>query len=515
MSKGKINLNKIESIQISNFLLKKDIKSKLIEETYLNNQQDKLKQQYNNFINIFIEDLFNIINQQILTCSQIYESTEETKMENLIINNKTISFNMIINFFDKIFSLLKERLKLKNFHKMLSSNNVSGIRKIKNYIDNNNGRFSCNNKTYLRDSKISSNLEEKYFKKKFNKTNSNKIQNNIQSKSKNIKNNSINCFTISSNNISCSSKNIFSHKNNCAPEKKKNLKSYYINLNNLKENDGKDIEIYIKPNKSKKFESGTGSFSTNDPSQIEKKDNKQVNENNNYNNHIIFIKQIYRGCSSNYIKKYKDYLNNDKKKRNSFNKKIIINKKSIEESKMQLKNIREKSKEKELNLNEIIIKNKTKNYRPFKPRNHKHSHTCKLDIKNEINNNENFQNLTQRIEKTNYYNDNNNNENDINKLENTLSEKILYDFNKTEVIKSNDNILIKSYDTKFNDNNFEKIEMVESKDHEYNEINPFTIEPNNTISLSNNNVKTNLIEKEKLEENLFNNKNYIKKDSSS
>ena len=54
MSKGKINLNKIESIQISNFLLKKDIKSKLIEETYLNNQQDKLKQQYNNFINIFI-----------------------------------------------------------------------------------------------------------------------------------------------------------------------------------------------------------------------------------------------------------------------------------------------------------------------------------------------------------------------------------------------------------------------------------------------------------------------------
>ena len=511
MKKGKINLNKIESIQISNFLLKKEIKSKLLKETYLNSQQEKNKKQYINFINTFIEDLFNIINQQILTYSQIYESTEDSKMEILIINNKNICFNMIINFFDKIFTLLREKFKYKTFKKILSSNNISGIRKYNNYIDKNDERISCNNRTYLKENEIKTNLEEKYFTKKLNKTNLKNIQNSIQLK--NIKNNNKNNLMINSNNnLSNSSKNIFIHKNNCIPEKNSNLNNLYFNLNNLNDNDGNDIEIYIKPNKSKKFENGTRSSSTNDPSHMEKKENKQIKENNNYNNHIIFIKQIYTGCSSNSIKKYKDYLNTDKKKKNSFNKKIIINKKSIEDSKIQLKNIKKKSKEKERNLNEIIIKNKSKNYKPFKPRNHKYSHSCKLEINNNIYNNENFQNLTTRIEKTNYNNDNNIIENDINKHENTLSEKILYNFNNTEVLKSNNNILIKSYESKFNDNNFGKIEKVKSRDHNFNDINLLIHEPSFISSFSNN-TKTNLIEKENIENYTFQNKNYINKDT--
>jgi len=85
--KENINFNKLESIQMCNFLMKKEITTKLIEDTNLNNQTQKQKQKYKNFINIFIEDLFNIINQQILTYAQIYESIEEEKIENLIINN--------------------------------------------------------------------------------------------------------------------------------------------------------------------------------------------------------------------------------------------------------------------------------------------------------------------------------------------------------------------------------------------------------------------------------------------
>ena len=93
MKHVKIDFNKLETIQMCNFLMKKELTSKLIEDIDLNNKTQKYKQKYKFFINFFIEDLFNIMNQQILTYTQIYESIDESKVENLIFNNKNISFN--------------------------------------------------------------------------------------------------------------------------------------------------------------------------------------------------------------------------------------------------------------------------------------------------------------------------------------------------------------------------------------------------------------------------------------
>ena len=104
-------------------------------------------------------------------------------------------------------------------------------------------------------------------------------------------------------------------------------------MNKLNDSEGKDIEVFIKSNKTKKneyehFLTGKKEFSI-----ISKKNSKKYN-GNNYNNNIIFIKHIYKGCNSSSAKKYRDYLN----KKNSFNCKIKINKKSIENSKNKLNN---------------------------------------------------------------------------------------------------------------------------------------------------------------------------------
>ena len=57
-----MKLSKLESIQMSNFLMKKELSSYLEEK----NQFQFSKKKNNIFITNFIEDLFNIINQQII-----------------------------------------------------------------------------------------------------------------------------------------------------------------------------------------------------------------------------------------------------------------------------------------------------------------------------------------------------------------------------------------------------------------------------------------------------------------
>lgn len=445
MKDEKINFSKLESIQMCNFLMKKEIKTKLIEDIDLNNQNQKLKQKYKTLLNFFIEDLFNIINQQILTYNQIYESNEESKMENLILNNKTISFNMIINFFNKIYSLLKEKIKNNNLSRNHISNKSSDFKKYSNLIEKNLSGTSSNDKTNFKMT-YTNNIEENYYKKKY-KTNLNTMHNSIQSSQKNSKKNS---RKNSSNNI----KNIILNKNSYNNKsflnykikqinKSNNIKPYYMNLNKLKDADEKEIEIFIKTQKSKKFEGGKSTT----PTEISKKETKLSNRNN-YNNHIIVIKQIYKGFNSSSAKKYKDYLNKEMNKKNSFNKKIKINKISIENSKIHLKNIKGKKKdiEKEFTLNDIKIKN----YKPFKPRN-KYIQINKIDINSDINNG--YVNLTQRFDKSNY--DNIDINNAINKYQNISSEKIIQNYKNTEPGTNNINkdIINSSYLNK-TDNNY-------------------------------------------------------------
>ena len=445
MKDEKINFSKLESIQMCNFLMKKEIKTKLIEDIDLNNQNQKLKQKYKTLLNFFIEDLFNIINQQILTYNQIYESNKESKMENLILNNKTISFNMIINFFNKIYSLLKEKIKNNNLSRNHISNKSSDFKKYSNLIEKNLSGTSSNDKTNFKMT-YTSGVEENYYKKKY-KTNLNTMHNSIQSSQKNSKKNS---RKNSSNNI----KNIILNKNSYSNKsflnyktkqinKSNNIKPYYMNLNKLKDADEKEIEIFIKTQKSKKFEGGKSTT----PTEISKKETKLSNRNN-YNNHIIVIKQIYKGFNSSSAKKYKDYLNKEMNKKNSFNKKIKINKISIENSKIHLKNIKGKKKdiEKEFTLNDIKIKN----YKPFKPRN-KYIQINKIDINSDINNG--YVNLTQRFDKSNY--DNIDINNAINKYQNISSEKIIQNYKNTEPGTNNINkdIINSSYLNK-TDNNY-------------------------------------------------------------
>ena len=479
MKDEKINFSKLESIQMCNFLMKKEIKTKLIEDIDLNNQNQKLKQKYKTLLNFFIEDLFNIINQQILTYNQIYESNKESKMENLILNNKTISFNMIINFFNKIYSLLKEKIKNNNLSRNHISNKSSDFKKYSNLIEKNLSGTSSNDKTNFKMT-YTNNIEENYYKKKY-KTNLNTMNNSIQSSQKNSKKNS---RKNSSNNI----KNIILNKNSYNNKsflnykikqinKSNNIKPYYMNLNKLKDADEKEIEIFIKTQKSKKFEGGKSTT----PTEISKKETKLSNRNN-YNNHIIVIKQIYKGFNSSSAKKYKDYLNKEMNKKNSFNKKIKINKISIENSKIHLKNIKGKKKdnEKEFTLNDIKIKN----YKPFKPRN-KYIQINKIDINSDINNG--YVNLTQRFDKSNY--DNIDINNAINKYQNISSEKIIQNYKNTEPGTNNINkdIINSSYLNK-TDNNYN-----------LNNVTPYIFDTiPNPLNNNKGNIKLDSNEKEKL-----------------
>lgn len=257
MKQEKIDFNKLETIQMRNFLMKKELTLKLIEDIDLNHKTRKYKQKYKFLINFFIEDLFNIMNQQILTYTQIYESTDESKIENLIFNNKNISFNMILNFFNKIYSFLKEKIKSNNVSRNHISHKLSEIKKCSYLIDKNISGVSSNDKTNFKECELkrannSNILEEKYFRKKY-KTNLNSVQNSIQnSKKKSRKNSSgyIKNILLNNNNNSYSSQNLFKHKNN----KSNNIKPYYVNLNKLNDSEGKDIEVFIKSNKTKKNE---------------------------------------------------------------------------------------------------------------------------------------------------------------------------------------------------------------------------------------------------------------------
>ena len=456
MKEEGIKYNKLEYIQMYYLLIKKELNTKLIEEIKLNNQFQKEK--YKNYIYTFIEDLLSIINQQLLSCAQIYESTEKTKIENIIINSKNNSLNMIINFVNKFFSLLKEKLKNSHISRNNLLNKMSCIKNIINdFDDKNDSGTSTNNKSNINNTKFrrmnySNNIEDSYLNKK-NLSNLNSGYNSIKSSKKNSQNNSkkdskknsknnskknsnknlnnlmLNNHNISNTNKHNSNKNFYENNNNNI-----NLKSkYYINLNKLNESDGKDIEITIKQNKN---ECLSKSMERKDRIKFEKNNSKQLNDNNNSNNQIIIINKIYKGSNSSSAKKYKDYLNNERLKKNSFNKKIKNNKLSVENSKMQLKNNKIQQIDKDINLENKLNKNNVKNYKPFKPRNHKYINISKIDINTDINGNalennhiiQDYKNLTQRFE----------NKNSDNININTNSEKLLYNFNDEKFVKYNE-----------------------------------------------------------------------------
>ena len=115
-----MKLNKLESIQMNNFLMKKELTSYLDGK----NKNQVYKKKYTIFITNFIEDLFNIINQQILTFSQVYESISESQIQHLLNNNKNISYTMILNFYDKIISYFNNS-KNKNISRNFSNNNIN------------------------------------------------------------------------------------------------------------------------------------------------------------------------------------------------------------------------------------------------------------------------------------------------------------------------------------------------------------------------------------------------------
>ena len=458
MEEEKMNFNILESIQMCNFIMKKELSSKLIEEIDLNKHLKKQKQRLKTFVNFFIEDLFNIINQQLLTYTQIYESLDESKIEDLIINNKALSFNMILNFFNKIFTILKDKIK-SNY---LSRNHISE-KKYNNLLDKNISVASSNDKSKKLNN--SNNLGDFYVKQKY-RTNISSLYNSIQNSQKNSRKNSysnINNLIINRNN-SYSSKNILNYKTN----KVNNIKPFYINLDNLKESDGKNIEIYIKSKKTNILEYGAYTGGRKSPNNKPKNVKKEFNGKNNYNNHIIFIKQIYKGCNSSSAKRYKDYLKNEQKK-NSFNQKIKINKISIENSKIHLKNIKPKQNEK---LNNIIIKNNLKSYKPFKPRNFKgkNINNIEINICNNNCNNNNYDYHTQRFQKINFDNMESNIK-EVNK--NTYSEKIMYKFSENDLPKSKPTNFLNS---NFTDKNNDK-EIGENKKYNFIEVSPYSFEP--------------------------------------
>lgn len=284
MKNENLKLSKLESMQMSNFLMKKE----LISYLDFKNKNPINKKKLTSFITNFIEDLFNIINQQILTFSQVQELTSKSQIEQLINNNKNISFTMILNFYDKTISDFNN-LMIKNTFSRNISNKYINNKKITSLSD----RYNNINKNLF---EIEKNFFEQKYKTNFNSLNNNSKKNNISS------------YDIKSNIMILSSPNM--SKNGSL----KDLKLDYIDLNNLEKNKEKEeIQIFIKP--------------------------KNIHENNkikNVNNKIILTKQIYKVCNSIPVSK-KQFPKNAPERKNSFNKKIKFNKINIKKSKNNLK----------------------------------------------------------------------------------------------------------------------------------------------------------------------------------
>ena len=240
MKNEKLKFSKLESIQMSNFLMKKELIS------YLDGKNKNIinKKKFLTFISNFIEDLFNIINQQILTCSQVYESNSDSQVHHLINNNKNISYSMILNFYDKITSYFDG---LKN--KFILSRNLSND----NIINKKTVTSSYSDRYYNL-----LNFEKKLFKKKY-KTHFNSPKNSLLNSNNSYYNTNLNSMILSNTNSS----NIDSINN---------IKDNYIDINKLKKNkDNEEIQILVKSNKIK--------------------ENDGVK---NINNKIILTKQIYK-----------------------------------------------------------------------------------------------------------------------------------------------------------------------------------------------------------------------------
>ena len=273
MKNEKLKLSKLESIQMSNFLMKKELIS------YLGDKNKNLinKKQYSIFITSFIEDLFNIINQQILNCAQIYQLNSDSQIDHLISNNKDISFSMILIFYEKIISFFNSTTNKINMSRNFSNNDINNKR-ILNLTDRDNY-----NKNLFE-------FEKKFFEKRY-KTNFNSPQNSYQkiNMDKYNRNNQSNILILSSQN---SSKNLSEN----------NIKIDIIDLNKLKKNSEKEeIQIFVKPKKNKEYYD------------IEK-----------INNKIYFTKHIYKINNSIPVPK-KTIINNIPERKNSYNKKIKSN----------------------------------------------------------------------------------------------------------------------------------------------------------------------------------------------
>lgn len=287
MKNEKLKLSKLESIQMSNFLMKKQLIS------YLGNKNKNIinKKQFNIFITGFIEDLFNIINQQILNCAQIYQLNSDSQIDHLISNNKDISFSMILIFYEKIISFFNSTTNKINMSRNFSNNDINNKR-ILNLTDRDNY-----NKNLFE-------FEKKFFEKRY-KTNFNSPQNSYQkiNMDKYNRNNQSNILILSSQN---SSKNLSEN----------NIKIDIIDLNKLKKNSEKEeIQIFVKPKKNKEYYD------------IEK-----------INNKIYFTKHIYKINNSIPVPK-KTIINNIPERKNSYNKKIKNNKINLKKSKNSLNRV--------------------------------------------------------------------------------------------------------------------------------------------------------------------------------
>ena len=287
MKNEKLKLSKLESIQMSNFLMKKQLISYLGDK----NKNIMNKKQFNIFITGFIEDLFNIINQQILNCAQIYQLNSDSQIDHLISNNKDISFSMILIFYEKIISFFNSTTNKINMSRNFSNNDINNKR-ILNLTDRDNY-----NKNLFE-------FEKKFFEKRY-KTNFNSPQNSYQkiNMDKYNRNNQSNILILSSQN---SSKNLSEN----------NIKIGIIDLNKLKQNSEKEeIQIFVKPKKNKEYYD------------IEK-----------INNKIYFTKHIYKINNSIPVPK-KNILNNIQERKNSYNKKIKTNKINLKKSKNSLNRV--------------------------------------------------------------------------------------------------------------------------------------------------------------------------------
>ena len=287
MKNEKLKLSKLESIQMSNFLMKKQLIS------YLGDKNKNIinKKQFNIFITGFIEDLFNIINQQILNCAQIYQLNSDSQIDHLISNNKDISFSMILIFYEKIISFFNSTTNKINMSRNFSNNDINNKR-ILNLTDRDNY-----NKNLF-------DFEKKFFEKRY-KTNFNSPQNSYQkiNMDKYNRNNQSNILILSSQN---SSKNLSEN----------NIKIDIIDLNKLKKNSEKEeIQIFVKPKKNKEYYD------------IEK-----------INNKIYFTKHIYKINNSIPVPK-KTIINNIPERKNSYNKKIKNNKINLKKSKNSLNRV--------------------------------------------------------------------------------------------------------------------------------------------------------------------------------